>query len=907
VGLVILALGLAAMLVGRAPVLAASPEYTNGQAATLVLGQPDFTTNHTGVTDRLLNAPLGVAVDPTTGKVFVVDLDNNRVLRFAALNSLANGASAEAVLGQPDFTTATPGTTRSTMNEPVGVAVDTTGRLWVVDSGNNRVLRFDAAASKPNGAPADGVLGQPDFTSSQRVPPDPIDLNSRATASGMYLPDGIAVDNAGRLWVADRFNNRVLRFDNAAGKPNGAPADGVLGQPDFMMREGGTTRWRMHHPSSIAVDDAGRLWVADNGNTRVLRFDNAASKADGADADGVLGQPDFTSREWSWTASAYRIADPEGIAVDRYGRVWVSDAYNHRVIWFDNAASKPNGADADGVLGQPILTTRIVDTSPDGLRGPTFVAVDHTNSLLVVDSENHRVLYFGPPSSATATPTNTPVPTSTLTTSPPYTSWARASLVLGQPDFSSSYQGWGSDLFYYPISVAVDPASGKVFVSDSYNHRVLRFAALRHLTNGAPAEAVFGQPDFMTRSSAATRSGMNLPGGVTIDSGGRLWVADHNNNRVLRFDNAATRQSGADADGVLGQPNFTSTSYAATRGQLAGPSDVAVDGDGRLWVADSGNDRVVRFDHAAAKPNGGGADGVLGQANFTSSDGTLGRSRLRTPRGIAISDDGRLWVVDEANNRVLRFDAAARKANGADADGVLGQPDFTSNGMSTSATTMNRPWDAAVDSAGRLWVTDTYNNRVLWFDAAAGKPNGGAADGVLGQEDFTSQRVTSNDVYVDERVVLMPAGITLGNGGHVWVVEPRESGVRYFGPFPPPAEVPSHTPTPTHTSSPTTTATATNTPSHTPSATLTHTPTSSATSTNTPSHTPLASATPSLTGTATHTATPSLTSSATHTATASPSPTVTPAATATPTSTPLTNTPAAQWSVFIPAVLAPAP
>ena len=74
-----------------------------------------------------------------------------------------------------------------------------------------------------NGTPPQGVLGQPDLTGTS------IKLNAR----GMYLPAGLAVDQSGRLWVVDSRNNRVLRFDNAASKPNGASADGVLGQSDF--------------------------------------------------------------------------------------------------------------------------------------------------------------------------------------------------------------------------------------------------------------------------------------------------------------------------------------------------------------------------------------------------------------------------------------------------------------------------------------------------------------------------------------------------------------------------------------------------------------------------------------------------------------------------------------------------
>lgn len=137
---------------------------TNGMAASLVLGQPDFTTNTTATSAEGMRGPFGLAVDPTTGKVFVTDTFNSRVLRFASVAALSNGAAAEGVLGQPDVTSSSGAAGASGLSFPHSLTVDSAGRLWVADTGNSRVLRFDNAARKPNGAPADGVLGQPDFS-----------------------------------------------------------------------------------------------------------------------------------------------------------------------------------------------------------------------------------------------------------------------------------------------------------------------------------------------------------------------------------------------------------------------------------------------------------------------------------------------------------------------------------------------------------------------------------------------------------------------------------------------------------------------------------------------------------------------------------------------------------------------
>jgi DNA-binding beta-propeller fold protein YncE len=131
-----------------------SAEFTpsNGQAATLVLGQSNFTSSSPAHSQTGMNFPTGVTVDPTSHKVFVADQFNNRVLRFSSVTALSNGAAAEAVLGQADFTShlANRGgaIAANTMYYPYSVSVDSGGRLWVADSYNHRILRFDNASTK---------------------------------------------------------------------------------------------------------------------------------------------------------------------------------------------------------------------------------------------------------------------------------------------------------------------------------------------------------------------------------------------------------------------------------------------------------------------------------------------------------------------------------------------------------------------------------------------------------------------------------------------------------------------------------------------------------------------------------------------------------------------------------------
>ena len=382
---------LALLLILTTPALAAFNP-SNGQAAKLVLGQPDFFSNTFHTTQTGMGNPSAVAVDPTTHKVFVADCLNDRVERFSSVYSLTNGAAAESVLGQANFTSREAATTQNRMNCPTGVFVDAGGRLWVGEFYNNRVLRFDHAATLTSGANANGVLGQPNFTS-----------NTSATSQhSMNAPSGVFVDAGGRLWVADYINSRVLRFDNAASKANGANADGVLGQPNFTSNANVTTQKGMKFPFTLTMDTGGRLWVAHSANNRVLRFDHAATLPSGANANGVLGQPNFTSNADVTTQKG--MGHPVGVTVDNAsGRLYVSEYDNNRVLVFSAAAGLANGANASYVLGQTNFTSHSYGTTATTLHGPQTVFFDQAAKVLWVADGNSRVLMYGNPFTALST------------------------------------------------------------------------------------------------------------------------------------------------------------------------------------------------------------------------------------------------------------------------------------------------------------------------------------------------------------------------------------------------------------------------------------------------------------------------------------------------------------------------
>ncbi len=805
--------------------------YDIDQNAINVVGQPDFTSSTSGLSSQNFNASEDVAIDLLNGKMYVADKLNNRVLRFT-YPIISDNPVAEAVFGQTDFVSNTAATSATGLDAPTGVFVDNAGRLWVADNGNRRVVWYNNAYTANNGAAADGVLGQPDFVTK-----------SASTSQNKFRgATRVIVDEDGRLWVAERGSHRVLRFDNAALKANGANADGVLGQTNFTDRTSGLSSSSFNSPWGISVH-GGTLWVADVNNNRVLRFDNAASKANGSPADGVLGQSDFVSNSAALSQSGMN--RPTTCTVDPNGTLWVADRQNRRITGFANAQSKSDGADADYLIGAPNFTTSVSNvTAENRVRSPFGLAIDPSNMLLATAIQtDNRVTIFnlaslnistpvannikafsanlgatlssGYPvsevgivwSATNSTPTvadnkvistgntapgiysvfvaNLPAATTiyyrgyvisgssteytnvdnfTTSSSPAFTftNGQSAVHVLGQPNFNSSASGTSSQDFNVSRGIAIDQLNNKVYVSDAENNRVLRFSY--PISNYATAEAVFGQSNFTSSASGTSATSMNRPFGIAVDNTGRLWVCESDNNRVIWFDNAHLAVSGTAANGVLGQPDFTSNTPGTSATTMNTPRDIAIDRLGNLYVVDYLNNRILRYDNASSKSNGASADGVLGQSDFVSSGTGTTASTLNKPSGICVSDLN-IWVADYSNNRVLRYDNAASKPDGGSADVVLGQVDFTTATSGLSNTKFNLPMDCDVDGFGNLWVVDRNNNRILGFANQNTITNGVAATYVCGQAGFSTKTSGATSSSLNS-----PRSIAVNNAGYSFLV-----------------------------------------------------------------------------------------------------------------------------------------
>lgn len=373
-------------------------ELTTFQTATLVIGQIDFTSNlpnqgGSGPGSATLTGPWGNSVFEG-GKLYVPELSTNRVLGFNGIPS-QNGASANFVLGQPDFTSGTARSGREGLSGPEGLSTNGT-LLAVTDKNNSRVLIFNTLPAATAAEP-DLVLGQPDFTSTT---PSECDRDS------LSVPEDVSISQ-GKLVVADSANSRVLIW-NTLPTSNGAPADLVLGQTSFTNCTGNDadgdgsrdapTASTLFNPGGVWTDGT-RLLVADTDNNRVLIW-NQFPATNGQPADAVLGQPGFTTRSAALSQSGM---EAPYIVTSTGRQIFVAEYVNNRVlVWNTIPTAPPTGSEgiaASTVLGQKDFGSRGVGDPDTGL--PSARSLYRPSGILlawpylgVVDYGNNRLLLF---------------------------------------------------------------------------------------------------------------------------------------------------------------------------------------------------------------------------------------------------------------------------------------------------------------------------------------------------------------------------------------------------------------------------------------------------------------------------------------------------------------------------------
>jgi sugar lactone lactonase YvrE len=668
----------------------------SGALADVVLGQPDALSsgcNTGGISARSLcfvytfytTADIpnpGLAVD-AEGNLWVADQTNYRVLGYR--RPFATDAVADVVIGQADFEHVVKPWFLDAQGKGItvggGLATDAAGNLFVADI--VRVIELDRPFATDTRI--DRVYGQSSVDTF-----DTFDSTEAESPARVPFPDALAVDGAGRLYVTDRWSDRVLIWEEPLALPGGAgPADRVLAQG------GPHCSWNAcSNQKGIAVEADGDLWVGDAALGKVFgyRAPYAAGNDDVPDATitafntaPVPGQP----YDPHLATQGEPLLAGGRLAVDAADALWIVDV--ERVLGF--SAPWSGQTTANRVVGQVRLDEigiNLVDA--DGFAEPAALALDTSVTpphLYVLDVSNQRVLGWADAET--------------------FANGRPADLVLGQQDRWSTgcNKGGRSMASLCPSGrysgMAVD-AHGTLWVADAGNNRVLGYRA--PFEQDRVADVVLGQPDGGTGACALSASGLCLPGGVAVDRDGNVYVADIAQNRILEYNDPLHR--GGVADAVLGSANMRrnrctdpATCFSEQNGSHPGldvsGGPLAIDRGGRLLVGNG--DTIFVF----ARPRKAGAR----SRRLVGLPGSY-----FAPLGLATDSSGRIYVT--AGKAVRRF-----RSDGAGPDLEVGEctvSDTTGLPIGFGPASLCAATGVAVSPGGELFVADAAARRVVVYD-----------------------------------------------------------------------------------------------------------------------------------------------------------------------------------------------
>jgi uncharacterized protein (TIGR03437 family) len=332
-------------------------------------------------TSAQLSGPWGAAVD-SAGNLYISDESNNRIRKVVPGGTIStvagNGTAGYSGDGGP--------ATSAQLYRPMGVAVGSTGNLYIADSGNQRIRKVTP----------DGTISTVAGNGTQAYSGD----GGPAISAELSLPGAVAVDSAGNLYIADTLNNSRIRKVAPDGTISTVAGNGIMG---YSGDGGPATSAQLNGPWDVAVDSAGSLYIADTWNNRIRKVapDGTISTVAGSGTQGPLGD--------GGPATSAPLFNPRDVAVDYGGNLYISDASNNRIrkVAPGGTISTVAGNGTQGYSGDGGLATSAQLDVPEGL------AVDTAGRVYVADSANKVIRVLAPISCTySVAPTSLQIPVS---------------------------------------------------------------------------------------------------------------------------------------------------------------------------------------------------------------------------------------------------------------------------------------------------------------------------------------------------------------------------------------------------------------------------------------------------------------------------------------------------------------
>jgi uncharacterized protein (TIGR03437 family) len=538
----------------------------------------------------------------------------------------------------------------ASIGDPPRVAVDATGNLYF--GSMHSVFKVDLTGNITRIA----GNGQSGYSGD----------GGAATAAQLEYPDGIAIDAAGDVYVADLTAQVVrviapnLTISTYAG----------LGTAGYTGDGGPAIQAQLNAPMGLALDSAGNLYIADSGNNVVRKVSKSGAIATAAGT----GSPGYSGD--GGVATAATLNQPEGVAVDAAGSLYIADTFNNRVREV-----------ASGGIIQTLAGTGISSYSGDGgaaanaaLFLPSDVATDSGGNLYIADYGNSRIRQVAQGNIQTVV------------------GGQGTSVIFNQaPATTIRLNG--------PTGLAVD-GSGDIFIAEGGigtgsglavgDYKIWKINGSGIVSTAAGN----GIENYSGDGGPATVAQINTPSNMVLDAVGNLYIADSANNRVRRVSPGGVIVTVA-GNGVAG---YSGDGGPATSAMLNSPEGLAADADGNVYIADTKNNRIRKL-----LPSGK-IISIAGNGNaaFFGDGGPADAGSIHSPEALYSAGGGHIYIADTGNQRVRELlpDGTITTVAGNGVPGVAGD-----GGPATSAQ-LNQPAGVTLDAAGNIYIADQGNNRV---------------------------------------------------------------------------------------------------------------------------------------------------------------------------------------------------
>jgi YD repeat-containing protein len=513
--------------------------------------------------------------------------------------------------------------------------------------------------------------------------------------------------------------------------------------PAFSLAFGseGTGNGQLKNPQSVAIDSAGNLWVVDSGNDRVEEFSSSGSFIVAYGKEGT-GNAQFK--------------EPRGITIDpSTGNMYVADRGNNRVEELSSSGVflRAIGTSGSGLLSEPAGVTR-------DAAGDVWVSDSGHNRVVEFSAEGVFIREFGSFGTGNGQlnePTRLTISEGSLYVIDYGNARVEEFSLTGSYVGQFGSIGSGSGQFKEPRGITANPSTGNLYVADTYNHRIQEFSpAGRFLT----AWETWGQTHQLS-----------TPVGLAVGATGKLYVPDLEGDKVSAWNPPEAGAAHLSYGSTFG-------SSGSGNGQFSRPVAPALDGEGNVWVSDYNNNRIEKF---SSKGSFIAAYGSAGSGN----------GQFSGPSGIDINQStGNVYISDANNHRIEELSASGAFVR------AFGAGELT------------RPGGLKIDSAGNVWVPDTGANRIVEFSAtgtfivAYGKEGSGAGEFnkpntiafsgenlyVTDSANHRVQELSNKGAYIRQFGIAgggsgelyAPEGIAADSAGNLYVVDEPSGHVEEF-------------------------------------------------------------------------------------------------------------------------------